>query len=100
MNLQFGDVRTKIGAHVGFILAAARNYVLVTLSLLFAAFAQPALAADKADGLRIATFQSDATPPMGYPMEYSVAQSVGAPLLAKGVVILGAGKPIVMVAVD
>ncbi|MFO1247626.1 MAG: hypothetical protein U1E93_05245 [Alphaproteobacteria bacterium] len=73
---------------------------LTGLWLACAALAQPALAADKAGGLRIATFQSDATPPMGYPMEYSVAQSVGAPLLAKGVVILGAGKPIVMVAVD
>jgi len=67
------------------------------LLLLCAALAQPALAAE---GLRIATFQTDATPPIGYDMGYSVVKSIREPLLAKGVVITGAGKPIVMLAVD
>jgi hypothetical protein len=67
------------------------------LLLLAAAFVQPALAAE---GLRIATFETDATPPIGYEMGYSVVKSIGTPLLAKGVVITGAGKPIVMLAVD
>ena len=62
-----------------------------------AAIAQPALAAD---GLRIATFETDATPPLGYDLGYSVVKGVAAPLQAKGVVITGAGKPIIMVAVD
>lgn len=85
--------------------AAAHRYMLVTgLWVLLAAFIHPALAADKAPekmgGLRIATFQADATPPMGYDMGYSVVRKFGPPLLVKGVVILGAGKPIVMAAVD
>ena len=67
------------------------------LLLLCATFAQPVLAAE---GLRIATFQTDATPPIGYDMGYSVVKSIREPLLAKGVVITGAGKPIVMLAVD
>ena len=67
------------------------------LLVLCAALAQPAVAAD---GLRIATFQTDATPPIGYDMGYSVVKQIREPLLAKGVVITGAGKPIVMVAVD
>ncbi len=60
----------------------------------------PAASAQPATGLRIATFASDATPPIGYDMGYSVVKSIGEPLLVKGVVITGAGKPIVMVAVD
>ena len=77
------------------------RYMLMTgLWLLCAALVQPALAADKAGGLRIATFQTDATPPIGYDMGYSVVKKIGEPLLVKGVVITGAGKPIVMVAVD
>ena len=76
---------------------AQRNMLMTGLLLLCAALAQPALAAD---GLRIATFQTDATPPIGYDMGYSVVKKIGEPLLAKGVVITGAGKPIVMVAVD
>jgi len=74
------------------------NFSLISgLLLLCAAFVQPAFAAE---GLRIATFQTDATPPIGYDMGYSVVKSIREPLLAKGVVIIGAGKPIVMLAVD
>ncbi len=76
---------------------ARLNMLMTGLLLLCAALAQPALAAD---GLRIATFQTEATPPIGYDMGYSVVKKIGEPLLAKGVVITGAGKPIVMVAVD
>ena len=77
---------------------ACRGYMLmIGLWLLCAALVQPALAAE---GLRIATFQTDATPPIGYDMGYSVVKKFGEPLLVKGVVITGAGKPVVMVAVD
>jgi hypothetical protein len=69
---------------------------LLAAGLLFAALVQPAPAA----GLRIATFETDATPPMGYDMGYSVVKKFGPPLQVKGVVILGAGKPIVLAAVD
>jgi hypothetical protein len=75
----------------------AHLMLMTGLWLLCAALLQPALAAD---GLRIATFQTDATPPVGFDMGYSVVKKIGEPLLAKGVVITGAGKPIVMVAVD
>lgn len=73
---------------------------MIGLWLLLAALVQPAFAADKAAGLRIATFESDATPPMGYDMGYSVVKKFGEPLMVKGVVITGAGKPIILVAVD
>ncbi|OJT94919.1 MAG: hypothetical protein BGN82_03095 [Alphaproteobacteria bacterium 65-7] len=73
---------------------------MLGLAVLAAAFGQPALAAGTATGLRVATFQTDATPPIGYDMGYSVVKSIGEKLLVKGVVITGAGKPIVMAAVD
>ena len=81
-------------------LSKNRFALMTGLWLLCAALVQPALAADKAGGLRIATFETDATPPIGYEMGYSVVKSIGTPLQAKGVVITGAGKPIVMLAVD
>ena len=71
--------------------------VMTGLCLLGAALAQPALAQG---GLRIATFESDATPPIGYEMGYSTVKSIATPLQAKGVVITGAGQPIVMLSVD
>ena len=74
------------------------TFALMTgLWLLCAALVQPAFAAE---GLRIATFQTDATPPVGYDMGYSVVKEIRERLLAKGVVITGAGKPFVMLAVD
>lgn len=74
--------------------------ILPMIGLLCAALVQPVLAAEKPTGLKIATFQTDATPPIGYDMGYSVVKKLGEPLLVKGVVIMGAGAPIVMVAVD
>ncbi|HEU0162663.1 MAG TPA: hypothetical protein VFQ69_09700 [Rhizomicrobium sp.] len=83
------------------IVTAIRKTMLMTgLGLFSMAFAQPALAAGTTTGLRVATFQADATPPIGYDMGYSVVKSIREPLLVKGVVITGAGKPIIMVAVD
>jgi hypothetical protein len=86
---------------IAIVTAARRCLLMMGLSLLplgHSALAQPA--AGNATGLRIATFSSDATPPIGYDMGYSVVKTIGEPLLAKGVVILGAGQPIIMVAVD
>jgi hypothetical protein len=76
------------------------NMLMAGLCLFGAALVAPALAADQAPGLRIATFQTDATPPIGYDMGYSVVKKIGEPLLVKGVVITGAGQPIILVAVD
>lgn len=52
------------------------------------------------EGLRIAVFQTDATPPLGTPVAYALARSITDPLSARGIVLLGIGKPIVLCAVD
>lgn len=68
--------------------------------------AEPRLAAapPQADGpLRIATFEADVTPPLGSPLCDALvmpAKKIDDPLSAKGIVILGAGKPIVMIVFD
>ena len=56
-----------------------------------------------ADSLRLATFQVDVTPPIGSALCDGLvpdASSVDDPLWARGVVLLGAGDPIVLCAVD
>jgi hypothetical protein len=100
MDFLLKNQRTQRNADTGstaIVLAGHRYMLMIGLLLLCAALVQPALAAE---GLRIATFQTNATPPIGYDMGYSVVKQIREPLLAKGVVITGAGKPIVMVAVD
>lgn len=56
-----------------------------------------------AQPLAVATFQVDATPPLGSPICLGAlppAKNVVRPLTARGLVLLGAGRPIVMAAVD
>jgi Neutral/alkaline non-lysosomal ceramidase, N-terminal len=56
-----------------------------------------------ADTLRLATFQIDITPPIGAPLCDALvvpAESVDDPLSARGIVLLGAGQPIVLCALD
>lgn len=56
-----------------------------------------------AEPLRVATFSVDVTPPLGSPLCDGLvvpAEKIDDPLLARGVVLLGAGKPIVLCAVD
>lgn len=56
---------------------------------------------DSASQLKLATFDVDATPPIGSPLAYdSTANGWDLGLRAKGIVLLGAGQPIVIVAVD
>jgi hypothetical protein len=53
--------------------------------------------------LRIATFRADVTPPLGTPLCDALcpsAKEVVDPLSARGIILLGAGKPIVLCAVD
>jgi hypothetical protein len=54
--------------------------------------------------LRIATFQADVTPPLGSPLccEAGVkpAETIVDPLSARGLILIGPAKPIVLVAVD
>ncbi len=55
----------------------------------------------KADGIRIATFDVDATPPMGFPMAYDPVKRLDdLTLRCRGIAILGTDKPIVLCAVD
>ncbi len=68
-------------------------------SLLLALLPLPLLAADPA--LTLATFDVDATPPVGSMMAYDkVIRTDDLPLRLRGVVLLGAGEPIVLCAVD
>src|SRR5690606_39825076 len=51
--------------------------------------------------LQLSTFDVDATPPIGDPLTYdSTANSWDLGLRAKGIVLQGAGLPIVLVAID
>lgn len=57
-----------------------------------------------AEPLRVATFQVDVTPPLGSPLCCSAgvkpAEKIVDPLSARGIILLGPPKPIVLVAVD
>src|SRR5215813_2116190 len=57
--------------------------------------------ADSPVSLKIATFDVDATPPVGSMMAYDkVLRQDDLPLRCRGVVLLGAGDPIVLCALD
>ena len=53
-----------------------------------------------ADSIRIATFDVDASPPVGSPLAYDPTAGIQSPLSCRGIVLLGAGEPIVLCAVD
>ena len=62
-----------------------------------------ARAEDTTSKYRVATFGADVTPRLGHPLlggHLAPARSIDDPLFAKGLVLAGAGKPIVLVAVD
>ena len=50
--------------------------------------------------LKLATFDVDASPPVGSNLAYDTAIGVQTPLSCRGVVLIGAGQPIVLCAVD
>jgi hypothetical protein len=61
--------------------------------------ALPLIAA--AGAVEIATFNVDATPPIGAPVAYKPARTIEDPLSARGIVLIAEGQqPIVLVAVD
>ncbi len=72
--------------------------VLLVLLVLIAG--REAVADHPAAGLTLATFEVDATPAIGSPVAYAPARSITDPLSARGVVLLGAGRPVVLCAVD
>src|SRR5262249_30804624 len=56
-----------------------------------------------AEPLRIATFEADVTPPIGAPLCDALVQpakEIVDPLFARGIILLGAGEPIVLCAID
>jgi hypothetical protein len=50
--------------------------------------------------LRIGVFDVDASPPVGSPLAYDPTKGVLTPLSCRGVVLVGAGEPIVLCAID
>jgi hypothetical protein len=79
-------------------LLIALSYVLVGIN---SAFMPLGNAAEPANNpLRISVFQADATPPLGTPVAYALARKIEDPLTARGIVLMGVGKPIVLCAVD
>ena len=50
--------------------------------------------------MRVGVFSVDVTPPLGSPVAYAPARHIDDPISARGIVISGAGKPIVLCAVD
>lgn len=50
--------------------------------------------------LRVGVFDVDASPPVGTPLAYDPTVGIQIPLSCRGVVIAGANKPVVLVAVD
>src|SRR4029079_2013670 len=69
--------------------------------VVFMAIASALCGADSPGSLKIATFDVDATPPVGSMMAYDkVLRQDDLPLRCRGVVLLGAGQPIVLCALD
>lgn len=65
-------------------------------SFLLAASAAPTFGST----LRLATFTADITPPVGSPIYTGSARSVVDPLEARGIVLSGSAKPIIILALD
>ncbi|MDR3406552.1 MAG: hypothetical protein P4L99_28970 [Chthoniobacter sp.] len=74
-------------------LSALRRFVLFASLFLCAHL--------RADDLKVAVFDVDATPPVGTMMAYDPVKAQGElGLRARGIVLLGAGEPIVLCAID
>ena len=72
-------------------------FSIVVVAVFFAAGAGK----EKETILRVATFDLDVTPPVGSAMAYTIVEkSPELSLRCRGVIVLGAGKPIVMCAID
>ncbi|MDB4629345.1 hypothetical protein OAF72_04195, partial [Akkermansiaceae bacterium] len=74
---------------------------LVFSIVLVAVFFAAGAGKEKETILRVATFDLDVTPPVGSAMAYTIVEkSPELSLRCRGVIVLGAGKPIVMCAID
>lgn len=58
------------------------------------------IAAVAAEPLRVGAFEVDASPPIGSPLAYDPTKAIETPLSCRGIVIVGAEKPIVLCALD
>ena len=65
-------------------------------SVLLAASASSAFGS----GLQLATFKADITPPLGSPIYTGDARSIVDPLEARGIVLTGSGRPVVIAILD
>jgi hypothetical protein len=96
-------VRGRIDSRMRLI-AAGVGLTLLVVSLAEVRFPTKVRAEAAATApLRVATFQADITPPKGAPLCYgwiTPATTVDDPLTARGVILLGAGDPIVLCALD
>jgi hypothetical protein len=75
----------------------------VLAACLGAGLALDAFAAPDEPALRLAAFSAEVTPPPGHPLMgggIAPAKTIDDPLFAHGLVLLGAGKPVALVAVD
>lgn len=50
--------------------------------------------------LRVGVFEVDASPPIGSPLAYDRTLAIETPLSCRGIVLVGAGQPIVLCAID
>ena len=53
-----------------------------------------------AEPIRVGAFDVDASPPVGSPLAYDPTKGVETPLSCRGIVLAGAGKPIVLCVID
>ena len=71
------------------------------LVLLASCIQATSVRADETPGLRLATFDMDVTPPIGSDLAYDrVVNTWDLGLRARGMVLLGAGEPVVLCAID
>ncbi len=75
-------------------------FVVVTVIAVFTSSLVTAAEPAASGALRIGVFHADATPPLGTPVAYALARKIEDPLSARGIVLSGVGKPIVLCAVD
>ena len=78
-----------------------RTFIRILITYVFVLYSFSIIAVPIQGTLKIATFDVDATPPVGSSLTYDpMVNSWDLGLRAKGIVILGAGQPIVMCSVD
>lgn len=81
-------------------MAAHTSFRAAALAALLVALAAP-VRAGNAPGLRLTTFDVDATPPVGAHLAYNPCENRGElGLRARGVILTGADRPVVLCAVD